>query len=96
MSALRLTPLRRALWRHNLVLGGERELVLLTALSCASVALLAAKILFIIGAGVVWAICIAPLRLMAKADPQMSRVYLRFIQYQHFYPARSRPARGSR
>jgi len=33
---------------------------------------------------------------MAKADPQMSRVYLRHIGYRAYYPPRSRPARGAR
>jgi type IV secretion system protein VirB3 len=31
--------------------------------------------------------------MMAKADPQMSKVYLRQLQYQAYYPARSRPFR---
>ena len=88
---LRRTPLHRALHRPNLILGGERELVLTTGLvagglAAASVNLVAA----VVGAGI-WFGCIGLLRLMAKADPQMSRVYRRQLRYRPYYPARSRP-----
>ena len=33
------------------------------------------------------------LRLMAKADPIMARVYMRHVKYQPYYPARARPWR---
>lgn len=92
--SLRQTPLHRALHRPNLFLGGERELVLITAIVCGGVAISALNLVAtVVGAGV-WIVAIALLRLMAKADPQMSRVYLRYIRYRPYYPARSRPARG--
>ena len=88
---LRHTPVYRALWRPNLVLGGERELVLITAIACGGVA---ASGLNFVSAGIgfaVWLITLGLLRMMAKADPSMSRVYLRWLQYRPYYPARSRP-----
>jgi type IV secretory pathway TrbD component len=30
---------------------------------------------------------------MAKADPQMRRIYVRQLRYWRYYPARSRPTR---
>jgi type IV secretion system protein TrbD len=94
MTGLRRTPLHRALHRPNLFLGGERELVLITAIICGGVAVSALNLVAIaVGAGV-WLVVIGLFRLMAKADPQMSRIYLRQIGYRPYYPARSRPARG--
>ena len=96
MTVLRHTPLHRALHRPNLFLGGERELVLITAIICGGVAISALNFVAIgVGAGV-WIIVIGLLRMMAKADPQMSRIYLRHIGYCAHYPPRSRPARGAR
>ena len=95
MSALRRTPLHRALHRANLFLGGERELVLIAAIVCGGLAVSALNLVATaIGAGV-WMLVIGFLRLMAKADPQMSKVYLRYIRHRPYYPARSRPTRGS-
>jgi len=95
MAELRQTPLYRALHRPNLFLGGERELVLVTAIVCGGVAVSALNLVATaIDAGV-WLVVIALLRLMAKADPQMSRVYLRQIGYRPYYPPRSRPERGA-
>ncbi|MEJ2118520.1 MAG: conjugal transfer protein TrbD, partial [Alphaproteobacteria bacterium] len=41
----------------------------------------------------VWLLSLAGLQLMAKADPHMSRIYLRFLRYRPYYPARSRRTR---
>jgi type IV secretion system protein TrbD len=95
MTALRRTSLHRALHRPNLFLGGERELVLITAIVCGGVAVSALNFVAIaVGAGV-WLFAIGLLRMMAKADPQMSRIYLRQVGYRSYYPACSRPARGA-
>ncbi len=93
MSDLRRTPLSRALYRPNLFLGGERELVLIMAILCAGVAVSSLNAVAIaIGLGV-WIVCLGLFRLMAKADPQMTLVYLRSLKTQRSYPARSRPFR---
>jgi type IV secretory pathway TrbD component len=96
MTALRNTPLRRALHRPNLLIGGERELVLITAIVCGGLAVSALNVVAATIGGGVWVVSIGLFRMMAKADPQMSRVYLRQLGYRAYYPARSRPARGSR
>jgi len=47
-------------------------------------------------AAVLWFGCIGIFRQVAKADPQMSRVYLRQLRYRGYYPARSRPYRDAK
>ena len=92
MSTLRRTPLHRALYRPNLILGGERELVLITAIICSGVAVSGLNLVSM-GVGLtVWLIAIGLLQMMAKADPHMSKVYLRQLHYgDHGWPACSDP-----
>lgn len=90
-SRIRRTPLHRALHRPNLILGGERELVLITAILCGGVAVSGLNIVsFSIGV-CVWLVTLAFLQMMAKTDPHLSKVYLRYLRYRPFYPARSHP-----
>jgi type IV secretion system protein TrbD len=93
MSELRRTPMYRVNWRPNLLLGGERELVLITALACGGLAVSGMNLVSAVTGGGVWLVCIGLFRLMAKADPHMTQVYLRQLTHQRFYPARSRPWR---
>ena len=46
-------------------------------------------------AAVLWFGSIGIFRQIAKADPQMSQVYLRQLKYQGYYPPRSRPYRDA-
>jgi type IV secretion system protein VirB3 len=73
--------------------GGEREPVLVTAILCAGVAVSALNLVAIATGTAVWLIAALFLRMMAKADPHMSKVYLRQLRYPAYLPARSRPAR---
>lgn len=91
--SLRRTPIRRVLHRHNLLLGGERELVLCTLIACGAL-IVAMNTVAIVGGVLIWAASIPLLRWMAKADPQMSRVFIRHLKYRGYYPARSRPFRS--
>jgi type IV secretion system protein TrbD len=93
MSRLRRTPLHRALYRPNLILGGERELVLITAIVCGGVAVSGLNLVSAAIGVAVWLIAIALLRMMARADPHMSKVYLRHLRFAAYYPPRSRPFR---
>jgi type IV secretion system protein VirB3 len=93
LSDLRYTPFHRALHRPNLVLGGERELALFAAVVCGGLAVSAMNLVAAVIGLVVWLFSITVLRMMAKADPQMSKVYLRYVKYAPYYPARSRPFR---
>ncbi len=74
-------------------MGGEREWVLMTAICCGGLAVAGMNLPSFIVAVVVYSFCIAVLRMIAKADPQMSKVYQRYLKYGRYYPARSRPFR---
>jgi len=91
--SLRHLPFHRVLHRPNLFLGGEREPALLTLLVAGGLAVSGLNtVSFLVGAAL-WFTAIPVLRWMAKADPHMSKIYLRHIRYRGYYPARSRPYR---
>ncbi|HTV26701.1 MAG TPA: conjugal transfer protein TrbD [Xanthobacteraceae bacterium] len=80
--------------RPNLFLGGEREPALLKLLVAGGLAVSGLNtVSFLVGAAL-WFAAIPVLRWMAKADPHMSKIYLRHIRYRGYYPARSRPYRA--
>lgn len=91
--SLRRIPFHRVLHRPNLILGGERELVLFTALLTGGLAVTAQNVLATVVSLLIWVVCIGFLRKMAKADPQMSRIYFRQLQYGVYYAPHSRPYR---
>jgi type IV secretion system protein VirB3 len=93
VSELRKTNIHRALHRPNLILGGEREPVLVLAIVCAGVGVSALNLVALSIAGAVWLIAVGFLRMMAKADPCMTKIYLRQLRYPPYFPARSRRAR---
>jgi len=92
METPRSVPIRQSLHRPELVLGGEREPVMLCTLLSLITGIVGAvsfswlvvlfSILFWFGA--VWMF-----RRMAKADPVMTRIWKRHVGYRHHYPARS-------
>lgn len=90
MSELRRTQLHRALYRPSLILGGERELVMMSAAVTGGLALVAMNPVAIGFAAIAWPTTLLMLRMMAKSDPDMSKVYLRQSKYAGYYPARSR------
>lgn len=92
--SLRRLPFHRVLYRPGLFLGGEREPAMLTAIVAGSVAGLGMNtVSFVVGA-VLWFGSIPLFRWMAKADPQMVKVWQRHRKYRGYYSARSRPAAG--
>ena len=91
--SLRRTPFHRVLHRPSLFLGGERELVLMTAIIAGALAVTGQNAPSFVVATLLWFGCIGIFRAMAKADPQMSKVYLRQLKFRGYYPARSRPYR---
>lgn len=88
---LRRTPICRALHRPSLLLGAERELMLLTLLALGGLALCAANLVAILVCSILWLGVSQLLREMAKADPRLSRIYLRHLRHAPYYPARSKP-----
>lgn len=89
MSQLRQTIINRALYRANLVLGGERNLVIFTGALFGGLVVSAQNLLTSGVCLVLWFFILYCLRLMAKADPKLSEVYRRYVNYGKYYPARS-------
>lgn len=93
MDQLKAIPIHSALNRPNLFLGGERELMLLLGLMCALLVFIALTLpTIIMGAGI-WIVFSSLLRMMAKSDPLMSKIYIKQIKYKSYYPAHSTPFR---
>lgn len=93
--SLHRNRVHRALSRPNLLIGADRELVLMTGLAAVIlifVVLTAYSILFGIA---VWIVVVGLLRMMAKSDPLMRQIYLRHICYQPHYRPTATPWRKS-
>ena len=75
--------------RPNQLLGGDRELVLVTIMITGGLAFSLATWWGIGLAAVLWIGSMGALQRMGKADPLLRPVYLRHIRYLDFYPAKS-------
>lgn len=92
-SNLARSRVHRALSRPNLLMGADRELVLLTALAAAILIFVVLTWYAALFGVAVWLVAVAALRMMAKTDPLMRRVYLRHISYRTYYRPTSTPWR---
>ena len=83
-------PIYRALVQPNLLMGGERTLVLFSLFLCAMLiffALLASWYILFIISPILGIVLIGLIREMGSSDPLMSSVYLKHVQkYQTYYP----------
>ncbi len=93
--ALRTIPLRRTGNRHNLFMGGDRELVMFAGLLAGALIFSAQDLRATVFGVMLWVAALFMLRLMAKADPKLRHVYLRHRRYRGYYPARSTPFRDN-
>jgi len=92
-SSLERTRIHRALSRPNLLLGADRELVLVTGLAAAILIFVVLTWTSALVGFLLWTIVLGILRMMAKADPQMRAVYARYIRYRPIYRPTSTPWR---
>lgn len=76
--------------RPNLLLGGDRELVLMAGMMAAVLVFVIATWWGLVGGIVLWVAAVAVLSRMGKADPLLRQVYVRHVRYQAFYAAKSR------
>ena len=92
-TSLQRTRIHRALSRPNLLMGADRELVLVTGL--ASIILIFVVLTWVsaLFGLAVWTLIVGLLRMMAKADPMMRHVYLRHVGYRQHYRPTSSPWR---
>ena len=74
------TPFHRSLIRPNLILGCDREMIMISGIATFASVLL-------------WTLSLLLFRRMAKADPLLRFVYIRHRAYQAYYPPRSTPFR---
>jgi len=91
--SLRRLPFHRVLHRPALFLGGERELALMTLIIAGGLAASGMNLVSFAVGGCLWFCSIPVFRWMAKADPHMTKVYIRQLKYRGYYAARSRPYR---
>jgi len=92
-SHLDRVRIHRALSRPTLLFGADRELVLMTGLTAV---ILIFVVLTLVSAAVgftIWVVVVGLLRMMAKADPLMRKVYLRHMRYRAHYRPTSSPWR---
>ena len=75
--------------RPNQILGGDRELVLVSVLVAVSLAFSLASLWGVALSIGFWISAVAVFQRMGKADPMMRHVYMRHIRYRSFYPANS-------
>src|SRR5260370_28388248 len=75
--------------RPHLLLGGDRELVLLAAVFAAMLIFALITWWGVLAGFCLWLLAVAILSRMGKADPMLRHVYLRHVRYRSFYPAKS-------
>jgi type IV secretory pathway TrbD component len=83
-------PFHQSANRPHLLLGGDRELVLVSGV-LAAILIFAVMTWWSIVAGLVlWLAAVAVLARMGKVDPLLRHVYIRHVRYRAFYPAKSK------
>jgi type IV secretion system protein TrbD len=75
--------------RHNLLLGCDRELVLLLALLAAMLIFALVTWWGIVAGILLWLGAVGVLSRMGKADPMLRHVYIRHVKYRPYYAAKS-------
>lgn len=90
---LQRNRIHRALSRPNLLMGADRELVLVTGLAAAILIFVVLTLYSALFGIAVWILVVAALRMMARSDPLMRRVYIRHISYRPHYRPTSTPWR---
>lgn len=92
-SRLQRVRIHRALSRPNLLFGADRELVLVTGLAAVILIFVVLTWFSALFGIAIWIVVVGLLRMMAKADPMMRRIYLRHIRYRPHYRPTSTPWR---
>ena len=93
LTGLRRNRIHRALSRPNLLMGADRELVLITGLAAVILIFVVLTVYSALFGVAVWVVIVGLLRMMAKADPLMRQVYIKHISYKPYYKATTSPWR---
>lgn len=92
-GGLNRNRIHRALSRPNLLIGADRELVLITGLAAVILIFVVLTVYSVLFGIAVWITIVGALRMMAKSDPMMRKVYVRHISYRPYYKATTSPWR---
>lgn len=87
------SSVHRALLRPSHLLGADRELVLFTGLATAILIFVVLTWYAALLGVAAWVVVIGALRAMARADPMMRQVYVRYLGYRTTYRPTSTPWR---
>jgi len=90
MDAPREMPFHQSANRPHLLLGGDRELVLISGVLAAMLIFAVMTWWSIVAGLVLWLAAVAVLARMGRVDPLLRHVYVRHVRYRAFYPAKSR------
>lgn len=93
LSGPQRNRIHRALSRPNLLMGADRELLLLTGLAAVILIFVVLTVYSALIGIAVWIVIAGVLRMMAKADPLVRKVYIRHISYRPYYKATTSPWR---
>ena len=91
MSDDEVTPIHESLNRPILMMGGERNLVLMLAILAGMFVFSLAKLWAAAVGIVLWVIGQWALSRAAAYDPQLSKTGARLMKYRRFYPSRATP-----
>lgn len=89
MDSLKPAAIHRSLHKPNLFFGAEREPIMLSALIPIAFTLSAFNlIMLLVGVGF-WLLSSFFLQAMAKKDPMLGKLWMKFIKYKAYYPAKT-------
>jgi type IV secretory pathway TrbD component len=76
-----------SLTRPLLMMGCEREPLILSALLAVTMVFMLRSLVLAIGGVAFWVIAVGVLQRMAKSDSMLSKIYMRHVKYRSFYAA---------
>jgi len=91
-TPMRVAPLRRSLFRTATILGGERAPMMMVIVMSVLLTLSAMTVFSFIAGMIILVAGVTGLRQASKLHPRATKVYMEFIKYRRYYPARSRYA----
>lgn len=83
----RVVPIHQSFLQPLLILGVERELFVITAIASGMLVFSLDNAYLASFGALLWLLTLPALRALAKADPQMSRLYVRHARHARYSPA---------
>ena len=84
------TPVLQSLTKPILLLGGERENVILLACLALSLGTVGRDFVSVVLGVLIWCAGIIASKVSAKIDPCATKIFLRSLLYRDYYPAREK------